>query len=188
MRTPGNPGVAAARTGQTTRELLLTRLRAGGRIGRPPVGFDTAVISGTTDALRTRFALSDNLLGFTVASALIGTIIGAFGAGRPADAIGRRGALGILGVIYFVASLGCLSFLGPGLVPGVPLHRGTGGRGRVGGFAALHRGNLAGLSPGPHGGHHAVQHSLGYPAGVRVELYHRRAAPGRQRMALDVRE
>ena len=56
-------------------------------------GFDTAVISGTTDALRTRFALSDNLLGFTVASALIGTIIGAFGAGRPADAIGRRGAL-----------------------------------------------------------------------------------------------
>ena len=26
-------------------------------------GFDTAVISGTTDALRTKFALSDNLLG-----------------------------------------------------------------------------------------------------------------------------
>ena len=35
-------------------------------------GFDTAVISGTIDALRTNFALSDNLLGFTVASALIG--------------------------------------------------------------------------------------------------------------------
>ena len=32
-------------------------------------GFDTAVISGTTDALRAKFALSANLLGFTVASA-----------------------------------------------------------------------------------------------------------------------
>jgi sugar porter (SP) family MFS transporter len=70
-------------------------------------GFDTAVISGTTDALREKFALSDNLLGFTVASALIGTIIGSIGAGRPADAIGRRGTLAALGMIYFISSLGC---------------------------------------------------------------------------------
>lgn len=70
-------------------------------------GFDTAVISGTTDALRARFALSNNLLGFTVASALIGTIIGSIGAGRPADAIGRRGALTLLGLIYFASSLAC---------------------------------------------------------------------------------
>jgi MFS transporter, SP family, xylose:H+ symportor len=61
-------------------------------------GFDTAVISGTTDALRAKFALNDNLLGFTVASALIGTIIGS---------IGRRGALALLGVIYFFSALGC---------------------------------------------------------------------------------
>ena len=70
-------------------------------------GFDTAVISGTTDALRAKFSLSDNLLGFTVAIALIGTIIGSIGAGRPADAIGRRGALAVLGAIYCVSSLGC---------------------------------------------------------------------------------
>jgi SP family xylose:H+ symportor-like MFS transporter len=70
-------------------------------------GFDTAVISGTTDALRDKFALSDNLLGFTVASALIGTILGSIGAGRPADAIGRRGALALLGVLYFISALGC---------------------------------------------------------------------------------
>src|SRR5689334_9845612 len=76
-------------------------------IGGLLFGFDTAVISGTTDALRTRFGLSDNLLGFTVASALIGTIIGSIGAGRPADAIGRRGALALLGLIYFVSALGC---------------------------------------------------------------------------------
>jgi MFS transporter, SP family, xylose:H+ symportor len=70
-------------------------------------GFDTAVISGTTDALRANFSLSDNLLGFTVAIALIGTIIGSIGAGRPADAIGRRGALAVLGVLYCLSSLGC---------------------------------------------------------------------------------
>ncbi|HWB95461.1 MAG TPA: MFS transporter, partial [Bryobacteraceae bacterium] len=70
-------------------------------------GFDTAVISGTTDALRTKFGLNDNLLGFTVAIALIGTIVGSIGASRPADAIGRRGTLAILGVIYFVSALGC---------------------------------------------------------------------------------
>ena len=70
-------------------------------------GFDTAVISGTTDALRTKFALSDNLLGFTVASALIGTFIGSIGAARPADALGRRGALALLGLIYLVSAVGC---------------------------------------------------------------------------------
>ncbi len=51
-------------------------------------GFDTAVISGTTDALRSIFSLSDSLLGFTVASALIGTIIGSLGAGRPTSSAG----------------------------------------------------------------------------------------------------
>jgi sugar porter (SP) family MFS transporter len=70
-------------------------------------GFDTAVISGATEALRSQFALTDNLLGFTVASALIGTILGSIGAGRPADAIGRRGALALLGVLYFISALGC---------------------------------------------------------------------------------
>lgn len=36
-------------------------------------GFDTAVISGTTDALQKHFGLSEAMLGFTVATALIGT-------------------------------------------------------------------------------------------------------------------
>ena len=53
-------------------------------------GFDTAVISGTTDWLKSVFSLSSFELGFTVSSALIGTIIGALIAGRPADRYGRR--------------------------------------------------------------------------------------------------
>ncbi len=70
-------------------------------------GFDTAVISGTTDSLRAIFKLDDYGLGFTVASALIGTIIGSLIASRPADMIGRRATLAILGLFYLVSAIGC---------------------------------------------------------------------------------
>ena len=70
-------------------------------------GFDTAVISGTTEALRQVFGLSDNLLGFTVSSALIGTMVGSLSVGRPADWWGRRPVLAMLAVLFVVAAVGC---------------------------------------------------------------------------------
>src|SRR5436305_1460533 len=70
-------------------------------------GFDTAVISGTTDDLRRVFSLGDGELGFTVASALIGTILGALVAGRPADRWGRRRTLMAVAVLYFASAVGC---------------------------------------------------------------------------------
>ena len=69
-------------------------------------GFDTAVISGTTEALQRVFALDDFGLGFAVTSALIGTIVGAFTAGKPAEVLGRRRVLFVLAVFYFVSALG----------------------------------------------------------------------------------
>ena len=45
-------------------------------------------------------------LGFTVASALIGTIIGAIFIGRPADRYGRRSVLFMLAILYFVSAIG----------------------------------------------------------------------------------
>lgn len=69
-------------------------------------GFDTAVISGTTDALRATYALSSGELGFTVASALIGTIIGALSAGKPADRWGRRRTLVVIAILYFFSAVG----------------------------------------------------------------------------------
>ena len=69
-------------------------------------GFDTAVISGTTDSLREVFNLSSLELGFTVASALIGTIVGAMFIGPYTDKYGRRYILFILSVLYFVSALG----------------------------------------------------------------------------------
>ena len=69
-------------------------------------GFDTAVISGTTDHLREVFDLEGFGLGFTVASALIGTILGALFAGHPADRIGRRSTLLWIAFLYFVSAVG----------------------------------------------------------------------------------
>ena len=69
-------------------------------------GFDTAVISGTTHWLEKVFDLSSFWLGFTVASALIGTIIGAILVGKPADNYGRRNTLFILALLYFISAVG----------------------------------------------------------------------------------
>ena len=70
-------------------------------------GFDTAVIAGATKALTDVFQLSPASLGWTVASALWGTILGAMLAGIPGDHIGRRDSLRIMAVLYVVSALGC---------------------------------------------------------------------------------
>ena len=69
-------------------------------------GFDTAVISGTNEWLKDIYNLSSFWLGFTVASALIGTVIGALLVGRPADTYGRRKVLFVLAALYFISALG----------------------------------------------------------------------------------
>lgn len=70
-------------------------------------GFDTAVISGAEKALQKLYGLSAGWHGFTVATALIGTVIGSCLVGKPADAWGRRKTLFIIAVLYVVSSLGC---------------------------------------------------------------------------------
>jgi MFS transporter, SP family, arabinose:H+ symporter len=70
-------------------------------------GFDTAVIAGTTSDLTTTFALSPKLLGWTVASALWGTVVGSMLAGLPGDKLGRRNSLRIMALLYVVSAVGC---------------------------------------------------------------------------------
>jgi len=70
-------------------------------------GFDTAVISGMTGALRTEFHLTDAMLGFTVSSALIGTMLGSLGAAKLTDKLGRRPMLGWLAALFLLSALGC---------------------------------------------------------------------------------
>lgn len=86
---------------------ILLRASVIAALGGLLFGFDTAVISGTTDQLREVFSLTANTLGFTVAAALIGTIIGALGASKPSDKLGRRRTLHWVAVFYFVSAVGC---------------------------------------------------------------------------------
>ncbi|UCD50615.1 MAG: sugar porter family MFS transporter [Phycisphaerales bacterium] len=86
-------------------------------------GFDTAVISGAEQTLQELFAATYESLaaamgnvrflsspgfwhGCTTASALIGTILGAWLSSKPSDAFGRRKTLSLLAVLYFVSAVG----------------------------------------------------------------------------------
>ncbi len=70
-------------------------------------GFDTAVISGTTTDLTEQYHLSHGMLGFTVAIALVGTILGSAFGGIPGEKWGRRDSLRGLAVLYLLSALGC---------------------------------------------------------------------------------
>jgi MFS family permease len=68
-------------------------------------GFDTAVISGVETSIQFLWSLDKVSHGFTVASALIGTVIGSLIAGRPAEKYGRKKVLQVIGLLYLVTSL-----------------------------------------------------------------------------------
>lgn len=70
-------------------------------------GFDSGVISGCEKAIQSEFALSAFWHGFIVSVALIGTVIGVFGAGAPSDKWGRRPTLWLMGILFLVSAVGC---------------------------------------------------------------------------------
>ena len=70
-------------------------------------GFDTAVISGAERQIQEIFSLTPFWHGFTISSALIGTVIGALVAGRPVDKYGRRPILFMVAVLYLISAVGC---------------------------------------------------------------------------------
>jgi SP family arabinose:H+ symporter-like MFS transporter len=76
-------------------------------IGGLLLGFDTAVIAGTTRDLTRIYGLSPASLGLTVSIALWGTILGAMFAGIPGDRYGRRDSLRGMAVLYLVSAVGC---------------------------------------------------------------------------------
>jgi MFS transporter, SP family, arabinose:H+ symporter len=69
-------------------------------------GFDTAVISGVEQSIQQLFSLNSFWHGFTISSALIGTVIGALNAGKPADKYGRRYVLFYIAALYTVSAIG----------------------------------------------------------------------------------
>lgn len=68
-------------------------------------GYDTAVISGTTEALQVFFGMSDLALGWVVSSALVGCVMGVPLAGWFADNFGRKTALFFAAVLFTVSAV-----------------------------------------------------------------------------------
>lgn len=70
-------------------------------------GFETAVISGAEKTIQQLWALSPGWLGFTVASSLIGTVVGSLIAGKPAQKYGRKKVLTGIAIMYLLSAIGC---------------------------------------------------------------------------------
>lgn len=76
-------------------------------------GYDSAVINGAVDAVQKNFGIDNKVLGFAVASALLGAAVGALTAGRIADRIGRLAVMKIASVLFLISAIGT------GLAPSV---------------------------------------------------------------------
>jgi sugar porter (SP) family MFS transporter len=116
---------------------------AVGALGGLLFGFDTAVISGATAQLTQQFHLSQGALGFTVASALWGTVLGAMFAGIPGQRYGRRDCLRVMAAFYIISALGCAFAQS---LPSLIIFRFIGGLG-IGGSSVLGPMYIAEVSP-----------------------------------------
>ena len=70
-------------------------------------GYDTAVISGTTEVVKSQFGLSTGGEGWYVGCALIGSIIGVLIAGMMSDFLGRKKTMLISALLFSVSAIGC---------------------------------------------------------------------------------
>ena len=114
-----------------------------GALGGLLFGFDTAVISGTTQQLTDVFHLSPFNLGVTVSVAVVGAVIGAISSGELGQKIGGREALRIMALLYLISSLGsAFAWNWPALVT----FRFLGGLG-IGGSSVLGPVYIAELAP-----------------------------------------
>ena len=81
-------------------------LAAAAALGGFLFGFDTAVINGTVDAIRSDFGLGATLTGIAVSCALLGSALGAWFAGPIADRHGRIRAMQIAAVLLGISAVG----------------------------------------------------------------------------------
>ena len=76
-------------------------------IGGILFGYDTAVISGTTEIVKNQFGLTDGGEGWYVGCALIGSIAGVLVAGTLSDYLGRKLTMLISAALFSISAIGC---------------------------------------------------------------------------------
>jgi len=87
--------------------LNLMKATLTGALGGLLFGFDTVVIAGAIGALVKLYNLDPHKEGLTVAIGLVGTVIGALGAGQIGQRLGSRETLRITAVLYVISAAGC---------------------------------------------------------------------------------
>jgi SP family sugar:H+ symporter-like MFS transporter len=89
----------------TTNLPLVIAIVGVATIGGFMFGYDSGVINGTQDGLKTTFNLSEAWLGVTVSALLPGSAVGAFLAGRLADLWGRRRVMVAAAILFIMSAL-----------------------------------------------------------------------------------
>jgi SP family sugar:H+ symporter-like MFS transporter len=84
---------------------LISAIVGVATIGGFMFGYDSGVINGTQDGLRSTFHLSAGGLGITVSALLPGCAVGAYGAGRLADLWGRRNVMLLAAALFILSAL-----------------------------------------------------------------------------------
>ncbi|WP_150239933.1 sugar porter family MFS transporter [Nocardiopsis quinghaiensis] len=84
----------------------VTMIAAAAAMGGFLFGYDSSVINGAVPAIQERFGVGPATLGFTVASALLGCVVGAATAGALADRVGRIRTMQVAGVLFAVSAIG----------------------------------------------------------------------------------
>jgi SP family sugar:H+ symporter-like MFS transporter len=82
------------------------RLALTAALGGFLFGYDSAVINGAVKAITAHFVVKAGVLGFAVASALLGAAAGALSAGRVADRYGRLPAMRAAAVLFLIGAVG----------------------------------------------------------------------------------
>lgn len=82
----------------------ITRWATAIALGGFLFGFDTGVVSGALLYVKEDFHLSSFEQGSVVSVLLIGAVIGATSAGRLSESLGRRKALGTVGVVFIIGT------------------------------------------------------------------------------------
>ncbi len=99
IRAEGQTGAAAVNHG------FIAAIVAVATIGGFMFGYDSGVINGTQKGLESAFDLGKLGIGVNVGAILVGSAIGAFGAGRLADAIGRRNVMMLSAILFLVSAI-----------------------------------------------------------------------------------
>ena len=95
--------VADDDAGRTGRVLLVS---AAAAMGGFLFGYDTAVVNGAVEAIRAWAGIGDVMLGFSIASVLLGCAAGAWMAGPLADRYGRLAVMRAAALAFFISSIG----------------------------------------------------------------------------------